>query len=268
MVALPDTKTLQLEFDGGWLTIWFNTPENRNALSSELCAELLAVLNQVRGETKVRGITLRGKNATFCSGGDLKEFSAAFHANAETADIVKKSNMKGGELFSTIDTMPQVVLALIEGVAIAGGLGMACCADVVFVTEDAKFSLTETQLGIVPAQIAPYIAQRLGYTTARKLMLTGANFSGKESKALGLADEVASDATTLKNLEIELKSSVKKCAPMANSKTKALLKESQIRAPDELRTYAADVFTSCMVSEEGREGISAFIEKRKPRWAI
>ena len=267
MTKLPETKSLVLELSNGWLTIWLNTPQNRNALSTELSSELVSTLESVKDDTSIRGITLRGKGGIFCAGGDLKEFSSIFSAADDAYEKAMASNLKGAELFSLINSMPKVVLAFVEGAAIAGGLGIVCCADVVCVMEDAKFSLTETQIGIVPAQIAPFIVQRFGYTTARRLMLTGARFKGSDAKALGLADAVVANITEFEAYETQLKSSVHRCAPEANAATKAILLESQKRTPEDLRNYAAEIFASRLMSSEGREGITSFIEKRKPSWA-
>ncbi len=266
MTELPDAKNLILDFDKGWLTIWLNTPENRNALSEETVGELTAALNAVRNDRTVRGVTLRGKGGVFCAGGDLKGFMKSL-AGDLTHDEAAAMNRKGGELFALINTMPQVVIALVEGAAIAGGLGMVCCADVVVVTKDAKFSLTETQLGIAPAQIAPYVVHRLGLTTARRLMLTGARFEGEEATRYGLADFVADDAAGLDAIEAGIKKSVTRCAPGANATTKELVLAATHLEPEPMRKLAADRFATCLLSDEGREGIKAFVEKRKPYWA-
>jgi len=266
MTALPDTKSILLELDQGWLTIWFNTPENRNALSDQLAGELRATLEAVRDDRSMRGVTLRGKGGIFCAGGDLKAFMAGLQGGASHEDV-SEMNKSGGELFHLINTMPQIIVALVEGAAIAGGLGMVYCADVVAVTKDAKFSLTETQLGIAPAQIAPYVVQRLGLMAARRLMLTGARFTGAEAKELGLADYLAEDAAGLDEIDADIRQSVMRCAPGANAVAKDLVRAAPHLSHAEMMDRAADAFATCLLSEEGREGVSAFVEKRKPEWA-
>lgn len=266
MTQLPETHSLELDLSDGWLTIWFNTPENRNALSEDLAGELRATLEAVRDDRTVRGITLRGKGGIFCAGGDLKAFMAGLQGEADKAAIAKM-NRAGGELFQLISTMPQIVVALIEGAAIAGGLGMACCTDIVAVTKGAKFALTETQLGITPAQIAPYVVQRLGFITAKRLMLTGARFAGEDAASIGLADYVVDDASGLDDIITTIKKDARKCAPHANGAIKALLLDTQTHSQSDMMNIAADRFAECLLSEEGREGISAFIAKRKPSWA-
>jgi isohexenylglutaconyl-CoA hydratase len=265
MAELPHTEKLMLQKDHGWLTIWFNSPENRNALSAQLSSELRQVLEAVHGNRSIRGITLRGMGGIFCAGGDLKGMNT-HGRNASHQDVVKFSRA-GGELFALINSMPQVVLALVEGAAIAGGLGITCCADVVAVTRDARFTLSETALGIPPAQIAPYVVQRLGLNTARRLMLTGARFSGAEAEQLGLADFIVENSAELDSVEAEIRKGVMRCAPNANAVTKNIVLKASRLSGEEMLDFAAEGFATCLLSEEGREGISSFIEKRKPAWA-
>ena len=266
MTDLPKTETLLLERDGAWLTIWFNRPEARNALSQELTTELVAVLKAVRGDRGIRGITLRGKGGTFCAGGDLKGFKANYQGGGQDHDDVAASSRAGGEMFDLINEMPQVVVILVEGAAMAGGLGIVCTGDVVAVTSDAKFALTETTLGIPPAQIAPFVAQRLGLRTARRLMLTASRFDGAEAGRLGLADHVVEDAAGLEAVEAEVRKQVMRCAPGANAVTKEILLATRHLDRPAMLDFAADGFARCMLGEEGREGIASFLEKRKPAW--
>tara|TARA_B110000467_G_C18220723_1_gene422837 strand:- start:553 stop:1029 length:477 start_codon:yes stop_codon:yes gene_type:complete len=157
---------------------------------------------------------------------------------------------------------------LAEGAAMAGGLGMLCAADIVIVTSDCKFALTETTLGIVPAQIAPYIVNRVGLSKARRLMLTASRFTGKEAAEYGIADFVADSPEDLRRIESEIKKNILRCAPGANSITKEIVLASRNLDKDALVSFAAKGFAKSMMSEEGKEGIAAFIEKRKPKWSV
>lgn len=259
------TEKIIAELDGGWLDIWFNSPENRNALGAQLSEEFTQVLHAVRDDRSVRGITLRGKGGIFCAGGDLKSFGSAQGAAASHADIAKM-NRDGGEMFALLQSMPQVVIACVEGAAIAGGLGLMCCADIAIVTKDAKFALTETMLGIVPAQIVPIVTARIGVPAARRLMLTAARFTGDDAKDIGLCDYVADDESGFDPIISEIKAGVMKCAPGAIGITKDILLKSPHLAHEEMMDYAAQGFASALLSDEGKEGITSFIEKRKPSW--
>jgi len=267
MLELPKTDHLITEVDTEWLTIWFNRPEARNALSSELSSELRLVLETVRDEPALRGITLRGKGGVFCAGGDLKGFKNILQGESQSRADVVSASRAAGELFTLINTMPQVIVMLVEGAAMAGGLGLLCSGDVVVVTEAAKFALTETTLGIAPAQIAPFVVQRLGLKTARRLMLTAARFNGSEAARLGLADFVVANADGLASIEADIRKQVRRCAPVANAITKRIVHATSYLDGEEMIDFAAEGFADCMLGDEGREGISAFIEKRKPRWA-
>ena len=267
MTNLPKTENILLEQDAGWLTIWFNRPDNRNALSKELTTELKEVLNAVRDKKNIRGITLRGKGGVFCAGGDLKGFKNNYQGGSQTVEDVAAASRQGGQMFDLINELPQVVLILVEGAAIAGGLGMVCCADAVAVTKDARFAMTETAIGIPPAQIAPFVAQRLGLRIARRLMVTASRFDGEEAHRLGLADYVVDDAAGLDQIEADMKKQVRRCAPGANAVTKAIVLATRHLNREQQLDFAAKGFAECMLSDEGREGVASFIEKRKPIWA-
>lgn len=262
----PDYENLLLEQDGDWLTIWFNRPEARNALSAELVKELRTLLEAVSQDRGVRGITLRGKGGVFCAGGDLKGLKTSQGGGSKFEDITQ-ANRQGGELFDRVNSMPQVMVMLVEGAAIAGGLGILCCGDVVAVTADAKFALTETRLGISPAQIAPFVVERLGLRTARRLMLTGARFTGAEAGDLGVADQVVANVAELEDFEAVIRKQVRKCAPGANAVTKEIILATRHLDREAMLEFSARGFAHCMLSDEGREGIAAFVEKRKPSWS-
>ena len=132
----------------------------------------------------------------FCAGGDLKMFKTVFQEGADRDDIVR-FNADFGRLMKAIQTMPQLFIVLIEGAAMAGGLGLACLADVVVTTRDARYALTEVTLGIPPAQITPVVIKRIGASEARRLLLTAATFDGEEAFNLGFAHFVVDDAAAL-----------------------------------------------------------------------
>ncbi len=259
-------QNLIVERQDGWMRIWFNRPEVRNALSNDVIDELIDVLTPVREDRSVRGISFRGKGGVFCAGGDIKGFKAVFQGGSDVADIMRASS-KGGQLFHLINEMPQVVVMLVEGAAIAGGLGIMCTGDVVIVTEDAKFAISETSIGIPPAQIAPFVVQRIGLASARRLMLTGARFDGRHALQVGLADQLAADAAGLDETEAEIIKGVRRCAPGANPATKRIVHAAGRLEKDDMIAFAAKSFADCMLSEEGREGVASFLEKRKPSWA-
>jgi len=267
MTKFPETTKILNEIDNGWLTIWFNSPENRNALSEELTRDFIATLEAVKDDRSIRGITIRGKGGIFCAGGDLKSFNTG-----QSGGVTKKAfydmNRKAGDMFDLIMGMPQVVIAYVEGAAIAGGLGLMCCVDIIIVHEDAKFALTETRIGIAPAQIAPIVVARTGMPIARQIMLTGARFTGKETPKFNLSDYVVSSPEAFSDVETSIKKDVMKCAPGAIGITKEILMATPHLDREAQKDFAADKFSNCILSDEGREGVASFVEKRKPNWSV
>ena len=254
--------TIEAVREGGWLTIWFNQPERRNPLSGELVAETLNALESVREDRSIRGIVFRGRGKVFSAGGDLKQF-LAYNATAER-EPVKAVSREIATLLDAVANQPQVTVAAVHGAAVAGGLGLVCACDYVIAEAGTKFALTETAIGLTPAQIAPFVINRVGMRDARRLMLTASRFGTEEGTVIGLVDEVA-DGDMDARLE-RLFEQVRTAAPGAIANLKALLRELPGRSRPEQVELAADSFTDALLSEEAREGVESFFEKRKPRW--
>ncbi len=267
MTALPDTTDLALDRQGSVLTAWLDRPEARNALSAVMVTELGAVLDTVRDDRSLRTIILRGRGGVFCAGGDIKGFKSDLQGREPGAAEVARGNREFGDLMIKLNEQPQVVIVLVEGAAIGGGLGLACVGDVTIVTREARFRLSETSLGIPPAQIAPFVTERVGLTQARRLMLTGARFRGEEAVQYGIGHILAEDAADLEAKCAGVLEEIALCAPGANAVTKGIVFETTRRPRPEALDFAARGFAACMLSDEGREGVAAFVEKRKPRWA-
>jgi isohexenylglutaconyl-CoA hydratase len=264
---LPEVKHLELEREGGLLTIWFNQPHNRNALTTAVTEDLAAVLEALPTATELRWVVLRGRGGTFCSGGDLKLFKTVFQGEGADRDEIVRFNADFGRLLHAVQGLPQLFIVLIEGFAMAGGLGLSCIADVVITTADARFSLTEVTLGIPPAQITPVVIRRIGASQARRLLLTAARFDGTEAGRLGFAHIVVPDADALEQEARALVEQARKGAPGAIALTKRIIDAAGHLAGDELVQFAAQRFADAMLGDEGREGMAAFAEKRPPKWA-
>ncbi|MEC7831356.1 MAG: enoyl-CoA hydratase-related protein [Pseudomonadota bacterium] len=267
MTNLPKTKSVVLEKDEECLRIWFNTPENRNALSEEVIEDLEKTVEAVNNDLSIRTIILRGKGGVFCAGADLKGFRSNFQSGNKDIKEISLQNQKMGRLLDNLNQISQTIIVLIEGAAIAGGMGFACIGDITVSTSDAQFSLTETSIGIPPAQIAPFVVQRIGFSKARQLMLTGSRFKGVEAFEMGLVHVLVDEEGELEKKAIEIRKSIRRCAPGANSATKAILFATQYAKREDLIGFAGDKFAECMLSDEAQEGVASFIEKRKPNWA-
>ena len=258
--------TLKVERKNRWVHIALNRPEVKNALSEEMASELLNVLTETKNDDDTRGLTLRGLNGAFCAGADLKDFKNNFVLKTPNFEEVKNMNINAGILFRELAQIPKIVVALVDGPAYAGGLGMVCCADIVIITRAAKFSLSETAIGLTPAQISPYLIKRLGIKTASKLMLTGMAFGAKEAFHIGLADELVETEKELDEYKNKIILDTKKVAPRATAATKEIISFSRDATLKDLSAFAANKFAECMLGEEAKEGLLAFSEKRKPYW--
>ncbi len=263
---LPEAENLLLETEGDTLTIWFNRPEVRNALSQAVADDLAAVLEALPGESEIRFVILRGKGGVFCAGGDLKMFKTVFQGGASRDDIVG-FNADFGRLMKAVHALPQLFVVLIEGAAMAGGLGLSCIADVVVTTADAKYSLTEVTLGIPPAQITPVVMKRIGASEARRLLLTAARFDGTEAGRLGFAHFVVEDGAALDDMAADILSQARKGSPGAIASTKEIINAVATLDGDDLVMFAAERFADAMLGDEAKEGLAAFAEKRSPNWA-
>ena len=269
LTTLPAIETVREPMPSGfgdWMTIWFAQPEMRNPMTDEMVAETVAALEAVREDRTLRGITLRGQGGVFSAGGNLRQFAEDFQTGHDREPILAMSR-GAARILDTVATQPQVTVALVEGAAVAGGLGMVCACDLVIAQASAKFALTETMIGLTPAQIAPFVMARLGERTARRLMLTAARFDGDEAFALGLADYTGAEATDLEVHEMAVRGQIANTAPGAIAALKALLRELPGRTREEQIELAAANFADRMVSDEAKEGIASFFEKRRPAWA-
>lgn len=266
MPDLPATSAIDLERDGDWLTVWFNQPESRNPLTGERVADLLALCTVLSARPDIRGVTFRGRGGIFCAGGDLKSFKDVFQGNADTAGVIEMSK-DGGRMMGAVAALPQVTVMAVEGAAMAGGFGLACIGDMVIVEKGTRFALTETMIGLSPAQIAPFVIERLGPREGRRLMLLAQALDAEEALRIGLADRLVDGAGGIDAAIAEVCAQVLRCAPGAVAETKRLIRVLPPMSRAEQVEAAAASFAARMLSEEGREGISSFFEKRKPHWA-
>jgi len=264
MTTLPTTETLLLERAGGVVYITLNRPDSRNAMSLAMVAELRAVLTAVRDDRSLRALVLRGAGGHFCAGGDIKDMASARSAGTEAH---RSLNRAFGSLLEEAQSTPQVLIAVLEGAVLGGGFGLACVSDIAIAQQDAQFGLPETSLGILPAQIAPFVVKRIGLTQARRLALTAARFNGREAERLGLVHFAEADGDALADRLSEVLEQVRRCAPNANAQTKALLLASESEPLGLLLDRAAELFAAAVQGEEGVEGTMAFVQKRAPGWA-
>jgi isohexenylglutaconyl-CoA hydratase len=267
---LPETKNLLLRLEQGVLHLTFNRPDTRNALSVALLTDIVSVFDAIRDSREVRAVVLRGAGGNFCAGGDIKDMAGVRMAQAKAgadADPAAEYNRRFGAFLRVVDEAPAATIAICEGAVLGGGFGLACVSDVAFAHVDAAFGLPETGLGLVPAQIAPFVVRRIGLSQARRLGVCGGRFKGEAARHLGLVHEVFRNDEELAALLAETLKNVRRCAPGANAVTKELMLKVGQMELDPLLDYAAKKFSEAVRGPEGAEGTAAFIEKRLPKWA-
>lgn len=261
-------RSIELEQEGSILTLWLNRPESRNAMSLNMVKAIQQVFKTIQDDISIRAVILRGKNGHFCAGGDIKDMAqlrgeaTSVGSNQPYVDF----NRQFGHMLEQVDQAPQTVVAVLEGAVLGGGFGLACVSDIAISLADAKFGLPETGLGVIPAQIAPFVVKRIGLTQARRLALLGAHFEGHTALKVGVVHEVVENEKALEVLLIETIQQIKRTAPQASRVTKALLHRTLNEALTPLLDDAAQQFANAVGGEEGIEGTMAFIQKRHPNW--
>lgn len=264
----PNTTQLALKQDGPWLHLTLNRPEARNAMSQQMIRELFGVADVLDKRPDIRAVILRGAGGHFCAGGDIKDMAEArMKAANEGLPAWQRFNRVFGTLLQRYDALPQVTVAVLEGAVMGGGFGLACISDVAIAHKDAKFSMPETSLGILPAQIAPFVVQRIGFTQARRLTLLGSRMDGREARDAGLVHFVEDSTEALDTRVADVLKQIKRCAPNANANTKRLLHLSRAVTLNTVLDEAAVMFSQAVTSAEGAEGTMAFVQKRPATWA-
>ncbi|WP_454752991.1 enoyl-CoA hydratase/isomerase family protein [Cupriavidus necator] len=263
--ARPDAVIVRRA--SGVLFATLNIPATRNALAPEVVDALAAALEQAESDAEIRALVLRGAGGFFCAGGNVGNFQARLDADSSEEDPVATRNRQFGYFMQRLSTVPVPVIAAVEGAAMGGGMGLACAADIVLATRDARFALSETTLGIIAAQIAPFVVQRLGAVATRRLGLTGERVSGEAAVALGLVDQLAGDGAELDALIAEWLTRIGRCGPNANRVFKTLVSRCGQEPAGPLLDEASRLFAQCM-RREGAEGVAAFREKRDAAWTV
>ena len=251
----------------GVATITLDSPHNRNALSAQLRRELRDHLATAAGDDAVRVVVLDHTGPVFCAGMDLKEAGSTGSATDGVNEFP--------EILTQIWTSRKPVVAKLAGPARAGGVGLVAAADIAVASDDAKIGFTEARLGILPAVISPYVVMKLGAGQARRWFVTGSRMDAREALAIGLVHRVVPRAD-LEKAAHEMAFEVLQCAPGAVAACKELVEDvvgglalasSLEDGFADVKSYTAQRIAQARVSAEGQEGMKAFLEKRKPRWA-
>jgi methylglutaconyl-CoA hydratase len=256
-------KNLLIESKGGIATARLNRPERHNALDEKLILELHDAIDRLTADNAVRVIVIAAAGSSFCAGADLAwmKRAAALDAQANYADARQL-----GDLLFAIATCPKPVLARVQGAAYGGGVGLICACDIAIGVDDAQFSLTEVRLGLAAATISPYVLGAIGARQARRLTLTGERFGAAKAREFGLLHEIV--APTALDTEItRIVEALLVGGPCAQAAVKELIRRIDgVPLSSALVDDSAHALADIRASAEGREGVAAFLEKRKPSW--
>ncbi len=248
----------------GVATITLNRPDVHNAFDAEMIERLADILEDLHGADGIRVVLLEAAGASFSAGADLNWMrhaaEAPFEDNLEDARAL-------GSMLRHLATLPQPTVAVVQGAAYGGGVGLIAACDIALAAASARFSLSEVKLGLVPSVISPHVIAAMGPRAARRYMLTGERFDAAEALRVGLVHQVAEGAAELAAGAEAVVARLFECAPGAISETKRLIARVAGRALDDhLVDETAHLIATVRAGEEAREGVAAFLEKRKPSW--
>jgi methylglutaconyl-CoA hydratase len=255
-------NTLLVELTDGVLNVSLNRPEVHNAFNDELIVEAIDLFSNL-DTNAARAIVLKGSGKTFCAGADLNWMSRMVAYSRD--ENVRDSSLLA-KMFALMNECPLPVVGRIQGAAIGGGVGLAAVCDVAIAMSDAKFGLSEVKLGIVPAIISPYVIAKIGETHARALFLTGERFEAERAMRIGLVHRVVDTIEQLDGAVYETVTQLRTSGPEAVAACKKLIAHVAAHEPVDAIPYTIEAIAERRVSDEGQEGMKAFLEKRLASW--
>ena len=257
-----DTMVLT-EVSGAIGTITMNRPDLHNAFNEDMIAALTAAFEEMGKNDAIRAVVLRGNGKSFSAGGDLNWMrkTAAYGFDENVADA-----MTLGKLLKTINTLPKPTIAVVHGNAFGGGVGLTACCDIAIAEKNTTFCLSEVRIGLIPSIIAPYVIAAIGERQARRFFMTAERFSGKKARKIGLVHESPA-AEELEEVLAGILSSLMDGAPGAQRMGKELIREIAKRPiDDDVIAHTAKKIAEARASDDGKEGLTAFLNKGEPSW--
>lgn len=260
---MTDFTTLELHLDGPVARIWLNRPEMRNAIDDVFIRELAEAFTQAQAASGVRAVVLGGRGPAFCAGANLNWMKRA-------ASFTPEQNLQDAaglpRMLRTLAESRLPVIARIQGDVYAGGMGLVSVCDVAISADSAHYCLSEVKIGLIPATISPYVIRAMGARAAQRYFVTAERFTAAEAHRVGLVHEVV-PADALDAKVDEVLKNILAAAPGAVAESKRLLSDVTGQPiDDELAAETVRRIAALRASEEGQEGLRAFLEKRKPAW--
>lgn len=257
-------ETLEIETDPrGVAWLWLNRPEKHNALDARMIAELTEAAGLLGADEGVRVVVLAARGKSFCAGGDLGWMQAQMQADGPSR---AREAAKLAAMLGALDSLPKPLIGCVQGPAYGGGVGLMAVCDVAIGAEHARFGLTETRLGLIPATIGPYVIARLGAAKARRVFMSARVFDAQEALALELLARAVPDDALDTSVEAEVAPYLA-CAPLAVARAKALVRHLGAGVSQHDVEHSIAELVACWEGGEASEGISAFFARRKPHWA-
>jgi methylglutaconyl-CoA hydratase len=260
---MKDQYLIQTIDKRGVARLTMNRPEVKNAFNEQLIGEICDALGRLNGDTNVRAVVLTGAGDAFSAGGDLNMMRRAGEASAAAN---KDDARRLAHMLHSIYASPKPVIALVNGPAMGGGVGLTAACDIAIAADTAFFALSEVRLGLIPAVISPFVVQAIGPRQARRFFVTGERFDAETARRLGLIHMAAMPEQLEATLEGVL-AGLLKCGPHAIAEAKELIRAVHDRPiTDSILEETAGRIARLRASAEGKEGIAAFLQKRKPSW--
>lgn len=261
---MSDT-TLLLDVDKrGVATVTLNRPVRHNALDGKMIADLQKTVSMLQADAAIRAVVLTGAGASFCAGGDLDWMRQQMVASRDER-IAQARRL--AEMLSTLNTLSKPLIGKVQGPAYGGGVGLLCTCDVAVAADTARFGLTETRLGLIPATIGPYVLARLGEAKARRIFMSARVFDAAEAVTLGVVARAVPPEKLDQEIEQEILPFLA-TAPGAVARAKALGHRLGPRIDAAVIEASVTALADAWETDEAREGVAAFFEKRKPSWVI
>lgn len=258
---------ITLARDGPIARLTLNRPDRRNALTHAMMLELEHVFAKVRDDQSCRVLMMRGAGGNFCAGGDLDAMADMPPKLADgAADPLVPAYRKLGDALLALNHLPQAVVAIVEGSAVGGGLGLACCSDVVILHESARLGMPEPKWGFIPSQILPFVVRRMGEGMARDLAVTGRVIDGAEAHRLGVGRHFCANTAELNRTLKALSDDILKLEPQALATVKRLVLSAATSDDRAVLDDAAESLVGLLRRPQAAEGIKAFMAKQPPPW--
>ena len=243
--------------------IYLNRPELHNAMNEQLMKELTKSFDKLEKDDDIKVIIIKGKGKSFCAGADLNWMKSMVNYSKE--ENIKDSNLLL-ELYDSIYNCKKPVIAYVNGHAFGGGIGLFAACDICFALPDCKFAFSEVKLGIIPSVISSFIVRRIGISNMRRLFVTGERFDSKYAKEIGLIDFVVPKEKIDEEIEKYIKI-INSSGPNSIKEVKNLTKNYEKMDIDKFKKFTVEKISELRISNEGQEGINAFLEKRKSKWS-